>query len=157
MCFQGCEEGSLSRHQILLVRKKQNKALHLTLGGYQVKELLANPIGEEAFQQLLMPNQVSFSFAMAATSRLLHHMASPRAFRQFFCPGPPRKGGTRRALDFYPVTIRMKNLDCLRPYFDEPESERPNAQPGEGACEAIVRPTRAHASRCESSSVPDIG
>jgi hypothetical protein len=47
------EEGTLSGHELLAVREKQSEALHLSLGGYRIKEFLANPIGDEAFQHLV--------------------------------------------------------------------------------------------------------
>ena len=38
-----------------MVREKQSEAFHSALSGYQIKELLAEPIGEEALQWIAMP------------------------------------------------------------------------------------------------------
>jgi hypothetical protein len=53
MCFEGWERNGLSREQFLAVREKQSEAFRLTLSGYQVKEFLAEPIGEETLQWML--------------------------------------------------------------------------------------------------------
>jgi DNA-binding CsgD family transcriptional regulator len=53
MCFEGSNYSGLSRRQILAACQKQNEALHLTHGGYHVKEFLAEPIGEVACQRML--------------------------------------------------------------------------------------------------------
>lgn len=53
ICYEGWREGALSFQDSLAVREKQSAALYLALSGYQVKELLANPIGDESFRQLL--------------------------------------------------------------------------------------------------------
>ena len=53
VCFEGWEKGALSTEQFLAMRERQMEALHLTLSGYQIKEFLANPIGEETFEQMV--------------------------------------------------------------------------------------------------------
>ena len=53
MCFEGWAHDSLLPEQLLAVRAKQSEALHLVLGGYRVKEFLANPIGANTVQWML--------------------------------------------------------------------------------------------------------
>lgn len=53
MCFGGWKHDGLSREQFLAVREKQSEAFHLALGGYHIKEFLADPIGEETLQWML--------------------------------------------------------------------------------------------------------
>jgi DNA-binding CsgD family transcriptional regulator len=53
MCFQGWEKDALSRDQFLAVCEKKWEAFHLTLGGYHMKEFLADPIGEEELHWML--------------------------------------------------------------------------------------------------------
>ena len=51
--FEGWAHNGLSPEQVLAVRAKQGEALGLGLSGYQVKEFLAYPLGEEALQWML--------------------------------------------------------------------------------------------------------
>jgi DNA-binding CsgD family transcriptional regulator len=53
LCFEGWQHDALSPEQILAVREKQSEAFHIAHGGYRVKEFIADPIGEEAFQWML--------------------------------------------------------------------------------------------------------
>lgn len=53
VCFEGWEQGNLSREEFFAVREKQSEALRLALSGYRIKEFLANPIGKEAFEQMV--------------------------------------------------------------------------------------------------------
>jgi DNA-binding CsgD family transcriptional regulator len=53
MCFEGWARDGLPPEQVLALREKQNEALHLTLSGYRVKEVLAEQIGEENLQWML--------------------------------------------------------------------------------------------------------
>jgi DNA-binding CsgD family transcriptional regulator len=53
MCFEGRMQDGLSAEEVLLVREKQSKALRLALGGYRLKEFLAERIGEETSQWML--------------------------------------------------------------------------------------------------------
>jgi DNA-binding CsgD family transcriptional regulator len=53
MCFEGWAHHELSPEQLLVLREKQNWALHLALGGYQVKEFLADPVGRDTSQWML--------------------------------------------------------------------------------------------------------
>jgi len=53
MCFEGWTRDGLLPEQVLALREKQNEALHLTLGGYRVKEFLVEQIGEENWQWML--------------------------------------------------------------------------------------------------------
>ena len=51
ICFESWREGAISSQQALAVREKQGAALHLALSGYRIKELLANPLDHQSFQQ----------------------------------------------------------------------------------------------------------
>ena len=50
MCFQGWVPGQFSPEESLAVLEKHGEALHLTLRGYRIKELLAEPIGRKMSQ-----------------------------------------------------------------------------------------------------------
>jgi hypothetical protein len=52
-CFEGWACDGRSPEQVLALREKQSKALHLALSGYRVKEFLAEPVGREASQWML--------------------------------------------------------------------------------------------------------
>jgi DNA-binding CsgD family transcriptional regulator len=52
-CFGGWRCDGLSAEQVFALREKQSEALHLTLGGYRVKEFLVEQIGEENLQWML--------------------------------------------------------------------------------------------------------
>ncbi len=53
VCFSGLEKSVLPCRQSLALRKKRCAAFDLALSGYQVKEFLANPIGQEACQEAI--------------------------------------------------------------------------------------------------------
>jgi hypothetical protein len=53
VCFEGYDRGSLSHEQFAAVREKQREAFHHALRGFHLKEFLANPIGEEPYQELI--------------------------------------------------------------------------------------------------------
>jgi hypothetical protein len=53
LCFEGWELNGLSREQVLVVRKKQSEAFHLTLAGYRMREVLADPIDDEELVWML--------------------------------------------------------------------------------------------------------
>lgn len=53
ICFDGRKEEALSGQEALAIREKQSAALQLVLSGYQIKEMLANPIGDEAYQEMI--------------------------------------------------------------------------------------------------------
>lgn len=53
MCFEGWDRDQLSPEQFSAVREKQSEAFRIALGGYHLKEFLANPIGGETFAQML--------------------------------------------------------------------------------------------------------
>ena len=53
MCFEGWAHHGVSREQFLAIRGKQSKAFHLALGGYRIKEFLADLIGRETSQWML--------------------------------------------------------------------------------------------------------
>ena len=53
LCFEGPERSCLSGDRYLPVREKRYEALQLVIGGYQVKEFLANPIGERAYEEMI--------------------------------------------------------------------------------------------------------
>lgn len=53
LCFAGPERSLLSGEGYLPLCEKRSEAFHLALAGYQVKEFLANPIGELAFQEMI--------------------------------------------------------------------------------------------------------
>jgi len=50
--FEGWR-GCFLSHEALAIRERQNAALHLALGGYHVKEMLINPMSDEAFGYLI--------------------------------------------------------------------------------------------------------
>lgn len=110
MCFQGCNEGGLSRDQVLLLREKQSEALRFTLIGYQMKELLVNPIGEEAFQ-----------YALDAGARLRRDYSS--YFRENGLPMPEASvrpwlvGLTKEEAFARPGSLLAGLFVCARPRF----------------------------------------
>ena len=53
ICFDGRKEEAFSRQETLAIREKQSVALQLALSGYQIREMLANPINDEAFQEMI--------------------------------------------------------------------------------------------------------
>lgn len=53
VCFEGHDRSALSHEQFLAVREKQGEAFHHALRGFRLKEFLANPIGEEAYQETI--------------------------------------------------------------------------------------------------------
>lgn len=53
LCFEGPERGTLSGERYLPLREKRREAYHLAMSGYQVKELLMNPIGETAYEETI--------------------------------------------------------------------------------------------------------
>ena len=53
LCFEGWAQGELSREQFLALREKHSEALRLAISGYQLKEFLADQIGEKNLQWML--------------------------------------------------------------------------------------------------------
>lgn len=53
MCFSACRPDGLSRQHLLAVHEKQSEAFYHALGGYRVKEFVAELIGEEPFHRML--------------------------------------------------------------------------------------------------------
>jgi DNA-binding CsgD family transcriptional regulator len=53
ICFAGLRRDGLSREQSRAVREKQSAEFHRGLGGYCIKELLADSIGHESLQRML--------------------------------------------------------------------------------------------------------
>jgi hypothetical protein len=53
LCFGGWKQQGVSAEQLLAAREKQDEAFHLALGGYRVKQFLAEAIGEGALHSML--------------------------------------------------------------------------------------------------------
>jgi DNA-binding CsgD family transcriptional regulator len=53
VCFEGWEEILLDREEFRAVREKQRTAFQMALSGYHLKEFLANPLGEDALEELI--------------------------------------------------------------------------------------------------------
>jgi len=53
VCFEGQDRRSLSREQLLAVRKKQCEAFHHAVRGFHLKEFLVHQTGEEAYQEMI--------------------------------------------------------------------------------------------------------
>jgi DNA-binding CsgD family transcriptional regulator len=53
MCFEGSARDGIWPEQVLLIRAKQDEALHLALRGYRIKEFLAEPIEWEMSKWML--------------------------------------------------------------------------------------------------------
>lgn len=53
VCFEGPERSRLLGDQYLALHEKRCEALHLAIAGYRIKNFLATPIGEQAYQEML--------------------------------------------------------------------------------------------------------
>jgi DNA-binding NarL/FixJ family response regulator len=53
VCFEGPERSVLLGEHYLELHEKRSKAFHLAIDGYQVKEFLANPIGDQAYEETI--------------------------------------------------------------------------------------------------------
>jgi DNA-binding NarL/FixJ family response regulator len=53
MCFEGWAHHELSREQWLMLREKQSEAFHLAVGGYRVREFVADSVQQETLQWML--------------------------------------------------------------------------------------------------------
>ena len=53
VCFEGWDTNALPREEWLAVRERQCTAFHVALSGYHLKEFLANPLGQEAFEEMI--------------------------------------------------------------------------------------------------------
>jgi len=52
VCFEGPERSGLLGEHYLAVHDKRSEAFDLAIAGYRVKEFLANPLGEQAYQEM---------------------------------------------------------------------------------------------------------
>ena len=52
-CFDGPERSYFPGERYLPIREKRHEALQLVIGGYQIKEFLANPVGALAYQEMI--------------------------------------------------------------------------------------------------------
>ena len=51
LCFEGPERGALLGEHYLALQQKRGEAFHLAIAGYRLKQFLANPIGEQAYEE----------------------------------------------------------------------------------------------------------
>ncbi len=51
LCFEGPERSALLGEHYLALQQKRSEAFHLAIAGYRLKQFLANPIGEQAYEE----------------------------------------------------------------------------------------------------------
>jgi hypothetical protein len=69
LCFEGPERSALLGKQYLAIHEKRCEAFHLAIAGYRVKQFLANPIGEQAYQEARDAGAISSMRLLQSSAR----------------------------------------------------------------------------------------